>query len=134
MKKIILWILIAASLFAEGYKDFAKENGYETNYSKALDRAKKENKDLMILMVSNYCPWCSKFEKKTLSDKTVDSAVKSSYIPLIINKEEKNYPKYLESPIVPALFFVKPNEEKAFYENVGFANKADFLNLLEQLK
>jgi thioredoxin-related protein len=134
MKKIVLILALITSLFAEGYKDFAKEMGYETNYKAALERAKKENKKLMVLMVTNYCPWCTKFEKKTLSDKAVDIVVKSKYVPLIINKEEKNFPKYLETPIVPALFFVKPTEEKAFYENVGFANKIDFLNLLEQLE
>ena len=133
MKKLILLLAMITTMLAEGYKDFAKEMAYETNYKTALERAKKENKNLMILMVTNYCPWCSKFEKKTLSDKSVDSVIKAKYIPLILNKEEKNFPKYLETPIVPALFFVKPNEEKAFYENVGFSNKTDFLNLLEQL-
>jgi thioredoxin-related protein len=133
MKKMVLLIALITTLFAEGYKDFAKEMAYETKYETALQRAKKENKNLMVLMVTNYCPWCSKFEKKTLSDKVVDSVIKAKYIPLIINKEEKNFPKYLETAIVPALFFVEPKDEKVIYENVGFANKIDFLNLLEQL-
>jgi len=134
MKKLVLLILAISLAFCEGYKDFAKEMGYETKYETALEIAKKENKNLMILIVTDYCPWCSKFEKKTLSDKTVDSAIKSKYIPLIINKAKSDFPKYLNAPMVPAVFFVKPKEQKAFYENIGFTNKADFLNLLEQLE
>lgn len=69
MKKMVLLIALITTLFAEGYKDFAKEMAYETKYETALQRAKKENKNLMVLMVTNYCPWCSKFEKKLLVTK-----------------------------------------------------------------
>mgnify|MGYP002712334473 FL=1 len=121
-------------VFSQTYREFAKEMGYETEYKTALQKAKKENKELMVLMVTNYCPWCSKFEKKTLSDKKVDDAVKSKYIPLIINRQEGGFPSYLHTPIVPVTFFVNPQDEKVIHESVGFSNKLDFLNLLEQLK
>ncbi|OHE02065.1 MAG: hypothetical protein A3K14_05505 [Sulfurimonas sp. RIFCSPLOWO2_12_FULL_36_74] len=134
MKKLILFALMSTLLFGEGYKEFAKEMSYETNYETALNKAKKENKNLMVLIISNFCPWCTKFEKKTLTDKTVDGALKSKYIPLIINKEEGNFPSYLTAPVVPTVFFVKTNEEKVFHESVGFSSKAEFLNLLKQLK
>ena len=127
-------LLVTMTLaFAEGYKDFAKEMQYETKYEIALAKAKEQKKNLLVLMVTNYCPWCSKFEKKTLSDKSVDTALKAKYVPLIINKEEKNFPNFLQTPIVPALFFVDHKEEKSYYEHVGFMNKADFLHLIGQL-
>ena len=134
MKSIILLLLATTLMFAEDYKGFAKRMGYETEYKTALIKAKKENKELMVLMVTNYCPWCSKFEKKTLSDEKVDSVVKSKYIPLIINRQEGNFPSYLHTPIVPVTFFVNPDDEKVIHESVGFSNKIDFLNLLEQLR
>lgn len=133
MKKLVLFALMSTLLFAGGYKDFAKEMSYETNYETALNKAKKEKKNLMVLIISNFCPWCTKFEQKTLTDKTVDSAIKSKYVPLIINKEEGNFPKYLTAPIVPTVFFVKPEEEKVLHENIGFSSKAEFLNLLKEL-
>lgn len=133
MKKLFLLLFAVTIAFGEGYKDFAKEMQYETKYESALAKAKEQKKNLLVLMVTNYCPWCSKFEKKTLSDKSVDSAIKAKYIPLVINKEEKNFPKYLETSIVPALFFVDYKEEKSYYEHVGFMNKADFLHLIGQL-
>lgn len=134
MKNLILLLMTCTLLFSQNYREFAKEMGYETEYKTALMKAKKENKELMVLMVTNYCPWCSKFEKKTLMDKNIDAAVKSKYIPLIINRQEGNFPSYLNTPIVPVTFFVEPNTQKVIHENVGFSNKIDFANLLEQLK
>jgi thioredoxin-related protein len=134
MKKIVMFLLMSTLMFAEGYKEFAKEMSYETEYKTALNKAKKEGKNLMVLMITNYCPWCTKFEKKTLSDKNVDNAVKSKYIPLIINKEEGDFPKYLSAPMVPAVFFVEPNKEEILHQSVGFSNKTEFLNLLQKLK
>lgn len=134
MKKVILLLLMVTLSFAQGYIEFAKEMGYETKYEAALAKAKKEQKNLMILMVTNYCPWCAKFEKNTLSDTEIDSIVKSKYIPLILNKKERNFPQYLNTPIVPTTFFVDPNEEKEYYKQVGFSNEIDFLDLLKEIK
>ncbi|MCK9454622.1 MAG: thioredoxin family protein [Sulfurimonas sp.] len=134
MKKLLLIVMLSLMLFADGYKEFAKEMAYETEYKTALERAKKENKSLMILMITNYCPWCSKFEKKTLMDKNVDDKIKSNYIPLVINRQEGNFPKYLNAPVVPVTFFVEPNKEEITYQSIGFSNKIDFLNLLNSLE
>ncbi len=134
MKKTVILLLMCTLVFAEGYKEFAKKMSYETEYETALNKAKKEKKNLMVLMITNYCPWCTKFENKTLVDKNVDSAIKSKYIPLIINKEEGNFPKYLDTPIVPTTYFIIPQKEEILHQSVGFSNKIEFLNLLQKLK
>lgn len=134
MKKIVLFLALGVLLLGDGYKEFAQSMQYETNYEKALGRAKAEGKNLMVLMITNYCPWCAKFEKKTLSDAQIDAMVKSNYIPLIINKEEKNFPSFLNAPMVPTTFFVDAKNQKILHESVGFSNKTDFENLLKTLK
>lgn len=134
MKNIVLALLLSIGVFAEGYRDFAASMNYETNYESALKKAKEEKKNLMVLMVTNYCPWCSKFEKRTLMDADIDKAIKAKYIPLIINKEEKNFPSYLNVPVVPTTFFIDVASEKSLHESVGFSNKVDFANLLNALK
>lgn len=134
MKKIVLFLALGVLLLGDGYKEFASSMKYETNYEKALGKAKAEGKNLMVLMITNYCPWCAKFEKKTLSDTQIDAMVKSNYIPLIINKEEKNFPSFLNAPMVPTTFFVDAKNQKILHESVGFSNKTDFENLLKALK
>lgn len=134
MKALLSLLLIAVMASAQSYKDFAKEMGYETNYETALQRALKEEKDLMVVMVTNYCPWCGKFEKKTLSDKEVHTIITSKFIPLIINKQEGGFPSYLNTQIVPTTYFVEPKKEWAYYERIGFANKAEFLEALKEVE
>ena len=134
MKKMFLFLAMSVLLFGDGYKEFAQSMQYETNYEKALGRAKAEGKNLMVLMITNYCPWCAKFEKKTLSDARIDAMVKSNYIPLIINKEEKNFPSFLNAPMVPTTFFVDAKNQKILHESVGFSNKDDFSTLLKALQ
>lgn len=133
MKSIALVLLLSIAAFADGYRDFAKSMGYETNYEVAQKKAKAEGKGMMVLMVSNYCPWCIKFEKRTLSDAAVDKALKQRYIPLILNKEEKNFPQYLNSPVVPATYFIDATNEKIIHQSIGFSNKIEFANLLKAL-
>ena len=38
---------------------FATMMKYETDYEKAMQRAKKEQKNIMLVLVANFCPWCS---------------------------------------------------------------------------
>ncbi len=134
MKKIVLCLALSVLLLCDWYKEFAQRMQDETNYEKALGKAKAEGKNLMVFMITNYCPWCAKFEKKTLSDAQIDAMVKSNYIPLIINKEEKNFPSFLNAPMVPTTFFVDAKNQKILHESVGFSNKTDFENLLKALK
>lgn len=134
MKALMSLLLIAVMASAQSYKDFAKEMGYETDYKSALQKALTEGKDLMVVMVTNYCPWCGKFEKKTLSDKEVHTIITSKFIPLIINKQEGGFPSYLNTQIVPTTYFVEPKKEWAYYERIGFANKAEFLEALKEVE
>ena len=132
MRTLLAFLLTVLMLFAQSYKEFAKEMGYETNYDIALKKAKDENKGLMVVMVTNNCPWCIRFEKTTLSDKKIDELIKGSYIPLIINKNEGGFPPYLNTPIVPTTYIIDPKDEKSDYERMGFMGKVEFLELFEE--
>ncbi|MDY0122768.1 thioredoxin family protein [Sulfurimonas sp.] len=134
MKTLLALLLTFLIASAQSYKEFAKEMGYETNYQKALKKAKDENKELLVVMITNNCPWCIRFEKTTLSDKTIDELIKRSYIPLILNKNDGGFPPYLNTPIVPTTYIIDPKDEKSDYERMGFMGKAEFLELFEELE
>ncbi|MGE4397690.1 MAG: thioredoxin family protein [Sulfurimonas sp.] len=134
MKTLLALLLTVLIASAQSYKEFAKEMGYETNYKKALKKAKDENKELLVVMITNNCPWCIRFEKTTLSDKTIDELIKRKYIPLIINKNDGGFPPYLNTPIVPTTYIIDPKDEKSDYERMGFMGKAEFLELFEELE
>ena len=113
------------------HKQFAKEFGYETDYKKAIEKAKKENKQVMFVMVANFCPWCLKFEKKVLSDKQLDLQIHKKYVPLILNREEKKFPATFETPMIPTVYFVNPKDESIVNKSVGYHNRFNFINIIK---
>ncbi len=118
--------------YANDYKSFASKMNYHLNYNKALELAKKENKDLMVVMVANFCPWCVKFEKLILEKPKYDKKIKENFIPLIINREEGNFPTFLDTPIVPTIYFIDNKTETIKHKVVGYNNRLDFLNLIDK--
>ena len=57
MRILLIGLLLCSSLFAKSYKQFAHEMSYETDYKVALQKAKAQKKDILFVMVANFCPW-----------------------------------------------------------------------------
>lgn len=68
----------------------------------AVKKARAENKNVMLQIGGNWCPWCVKLHKLFNSDQKIDSTLKANYIFVLVNysKENKNLPllKELEFP------------------------------------
>lgn len=61
---------------------------------KAVARAKKENKHVLVQIGGNWCIWCARFDQFSKTDRSVDSVLKRSYVVYHLNysKENKNLP------------------------------------------
>lgn len=59
----------------------------------AVIKAKQENKNVLIQVGGNWCPWCIKFNHFCKEVPKVDSIIKSSYVLIHLNysKENRNY-------------------------------------------
>jgi len=133
MRSLLIALVLSVSLFAnKGHKDFAKKMNYEIDYKIALQKAKEQNKDIMFVMVANFCPWCKKLEKKVLSKNAVDTQIHKKYIPLILNREEKGFPKKFDAPIIPTIYFIDYKNENIKHTVVGYNNRVDFLNIINK--
>lgn len=115
-------------------ENFAREMEYETNYADALAKAKKMKKNVMFVLVANYCPWCRKFEERVLLKKELNDKIQSKYIPLILNREEGNFPKEFSKSMTPIVHFIDYETEKSYHNVVGYNNREEFLHLLESDK
>lgn len=131
MKKLLTLLLFTTLLFGESYKEFAAKSGYEVDYKVAISKAKEEKKDLMLLLITNYCPWCKKFEQRTLSNSEINAKVHKKFVPLILNREEKNFPAQFDSSRIPVVYFVNYKDEKIYETSVGFQSKEDFSTYLK---
>jgi thioredoxin-related protein len=130
MRIFSLLFVVILTLYAS--PEAAKELGYHSDYNKALRIAKQENKPLMLVVVTSYCPWCRKFERKTLASKTVAPVIKSTYIPVIVdrNNDAESFPKQYQTPRIPTVFFIDPNDEKEYWESIGYLNRKVFSEAL----
>lgn len=130
MKIFILLFIFLASVFGAEIDKFAQEVNYSRDYNSALETAKKENKMIMLLVVADYCPWCKKFEKKTLQNKSVSSQVSKDFVPVVIdNKRDKGlYPEEYNTSLIPSVFFIDPSSGKRIHKTVAYMKKKEYIS------
>lgn len=134
MRFLILIFLITAGLQAGSIEDFAVKHGYETSYEKALAKAKKDQKPIMLLMVTHYCPWCRKYEKNTLTKKSIKALISKKYVALILNREKQQFPKKFDTPRIPTTYFIDAKDESIIYSEMGYKRKKAFLEMEARVK
>lgn len=111
--------------------NFASEMKYETNYQEAVKKSKKLHKNIMLVLVSNYCPWCRKFEQRVLLKKEVNAIIQKNYIPLIINREKEPFPNEFDTGFTPIVHFIDYKTEKSYKNVIGYNNKDEFTYILK---
>lgn len=126
----MVWLLCSV-LSAGPIEHFAGGNGYETVYETAIAKALKTKRPVMLVMVTNYCPWCRKFEKRTLRDPDVNRTVQRRFVPLILNREKHAFPVQFDTPRIPIVTIVDPLKEEALRSSMGYLNREEFLAFLE---
>lgn len=123
MKKLALLALLMANLFAS---DIAWSDTYE----QAQAKAKKESKPLMVLITSEQCRWCRKFEATTLQDEDVISKLNSKFVMVHVTRDKSIYPKNLSAKMVPMNYFLDANG-KVLYSMPGYWPSEDFQSILD---
>ncbi|MDF1881689.1 thioredoxin family protein [Sulfurimonas sp. MAG313] len=133
MKILLILFTLFSLSFSAQIDEFAREVSYERNYDKALKMAKEQNKVLMFVLVGDYCPWCKKFERKTLKSDEVRAEVKKNFIALVMDKykEKEKYPKIFYGALIPVVYFIDPHTQKSIMETVAYMKKEEFLENAE---
>ena len=112
---------------------FANHISWMGDYSKALLRAKKEHKPLMVLLVKRDCSECNRVISKLFMNQSYIDNLNTKVISVIVTKDSKTaYPiELLYSTHFPTLFFVNSKDEvflsEPFY---GVITKKDIKSLL----
>lgn len=112
-------------------KNFATEMHYETNYEEAVKKSKTLHKNIMLVLVSNFCPWCRKFEQRVLLKKEVNDMIQKNYIPLIINREKKEFPEQFDTGFTPIVHFIDWKTQESYQNVIGYNNKDEFTYILK---
>mgnify|MGYP002712068470 CR=1 FL=1 len=103
MKYLIITMILITSLF--GNFD------WPSDYDEALESAKKEKKDIYLMIGSANCPWCEKFENTVLEDKAVYKKLTKNYVPLYLSRDIDDIPEQFKTSPIPRHYFIDENGE-----------------------
>ena len=132
----MLALVFGVSLFASNLDTFAKEMGFEREFSQALQKAKQQNKPLVLILSKHDCGWCRRFEKRTLKAKEVHTQLQKSFVVVVEDKkaDTQRYPsKRYTTSFTPKSFFIDPRDESILLESNGYVKREDFVHVLERV-
>ena len=110
----------------------AKSVKYE-GFEKALARAKKEHKIIMIKAMTKECHFCRKMEREVMIEEEIVKEIKKDFIPVSIDVSVHSLPLGLKTEVTPSFIFVDENA-KILMNVPGAWDKNDFIALLKEAK
>lgn len=122
MKQIFLIFIFTTSLFSSTH--------WLNDYNEAIKIAQKENKRIYMLIVSENCRWCKKFEKTTLKDAKLLDRIEKKYILLHLSRDRDEIPSQYKTAPIPRHYFLD-NSGKVIFPVVGYRDVEAFNNFLD---
>jgi len=129
MRKIVLILMFLASVaMAEGVH-WAKD------FNSGMKTAQKEHKPMFFLIASHECSYCNKLEQDTLVDDNVVKELNKNFVSVIAFVDDGDYfPRELQKPGLPTIWFLHPNGEPMFQAIMGYMHTKQFLKALSIVK
>ena len=103
------------------------------DYDKALQKAQKEHKPLMVLLVKKECPSCNDVIKDSFMEQEYVALLNQKFVSVIVTYEgRKSYPiELFYSTSFPTLFFVNSQTE-TFLSNPLYGKSIE-VNTIENI-
>ncbi len=126
MKKIALSLLLIASCAFAEIK-------WAPSYDAALAQAKKEKKNVMVMLSKEDCPACEYMENTVFEEKVVVDAIEKGFIPVHIDIHNDFIPEGLGYIGTPTFHFLDAKGKKIGRYD-GAANIPTFMGILGKYK
>ena len=126
MKYLVSIILFSTLLFSS-------DLGWSSDYDKALIQAKKENKFVYVLITSDSCRWCRKFEQTTLLDMDIEDRLEEEYITLHLSRDQHKIPGKFKTSPVPRHYFLDQKGD-ILYDTLGYRDVEMFNSFMDNAK
>ena len=101
-------------------------------FDKALEKAKAENKIVMIKATAKHCHFCIKMDREVMVEDSVKKAIDKNFVPVEVDISSKRLPLGLNADFTPTFFFIDENA-KVMKVVPGSWNVEDFLEILEEI-
>jgi len=126
MKYLVSIILFSTLLFSS-------DLGWSSDYDKALIQAKKENKFVYVLITSDSCIWCRKFEQTTLLDMDIEDRLEEEYITIHLSRDQHKIPGKFKTSPVPRHYFLD-QKGNILYDTLGYRDVELFNSFMDNAK
>ena len=126
MKYLVSIILLSTLLFSS-------DLGWSSDYEKALIQAKKENKFVYVLITSDSCRWCRKFEQTTLLDMDIEDRLEDEYITIHLSRDQHKIPGQFKTSPVPRHYFLDQKGD-ILYNTLGYRDVELFNSFMDNAK
>jgi len=136
MSKILFILFFSISLFG---------SSKTTNIDLLLDKAKKEDKHLLIFFHMTYCGYCNDMIDESFRDKEIQKILNDKFIFVDINVNDRDQViynnfkglkyKFAQKSDVffyPTIFFIDKNNKRV-YKVKGYRSKDKFTNILNYI-
>ncbi|GIT99180.1 thioredoxin family protein [Sulfurovum sp. TSL1] len=125
MNKIVLSVVLLSSLL------------FSVEWSKDLETAfavaKKEHKNIMVLVESENCRWCKKLKHRTLADEAVEKRLEKFVTVKVMREDAFAMSELPEVKGVPTIFFM--NEDKVISDEIlGYVDVEDIIYYINDIE
>ena len=120
-------------IFALGISLIASDLQFEHDFNTALQKAKNEKKEVMMMYSAPWCPECNYMKEVVFKNKEVSEYIQKHFIVLSLDVQKDTLPDGFNFPGIPAFFFLDENAKEK--NKIIGGDKADkFLKSLKALK
>lgn len=103
-----------------------------TSYESALKDSANYKKPILIFMEADWCSWCKKMERQTLTDSNVKEAMKKFvFLKVNVDREQSVYRKFGGNGI--PCYAITNSKEETLKKGAGFKSPDEFVSWLKSL-
>ncbi len=125
MNKIVLGVLLLSSML------FSIE--WSKDLETAFSVAKKEHKNIMVLVEGENCRWCKKLKHRTLSDEAVEKRLEKFVTVKVMREDAFAMSELPEVKGAPTIFFM--NEDRVISDEIlGYIDVEDFIYYINDIE
>jgi thioredoxin-related protein len=125
MKKTLSLLLLTVSLFAEP--------DWTTSFEEAKAQAKKENKNVLIMISRESCDACWYMENIVFDDEKINTLLKANFVPVYIDVTVDEVPVEFKFIGTPTFYFTDTNGTKIGHRINGAKNVKDFTEIINKI-
>ncbi|RRS30173.1 MAG: hypothetical protein P794_08125 [Epsilonproteobacteria bacterium (ex Lamellibrachia satsuma)] len=126
MRYLIIMITLGIALIAG-------ELHFEHDFHKALQKAKSQNKEVMMMYSATWCPECNYMKEVVFKNKEVADYIQKHFIVLSLDIQKDTLPKGFDYIGIPTFFFIG-EDAKEKNKIIGGDKPDKFLKSLKELK